>query len=1285
MSENADNTGSSTDLPETENPFVGPRSIPTGKPLFGRDREVRDLYRILVADRIVLLHGPSGCGKSSLVNAGLIPRLALPRSRGKGSTVWPIVRLNTEPPRGGEALEIDRYTLSALTMLAAERVKQGAATPEALRGMSFCDFFAKLADGGLEATEQVLIFDQFEEVLTTDPDDTAGKQAFFEGLGRLLKYPGFHAVFSIRDEFVGALEPYRKLIPRGFETRYRLELLGQDEATNAIVGPTAGTPAPITAGAAALLVGELCKTKVRRGGKLVEVPGPYVEPVQLQVVCYRLWEKHHATGPIGEDLVRGEAGNVDSALADFYAAGVAAALAKVPNLSERRIREWCEQRLITPQGTRGQVQEGDETDPSLPPQAITALIDARIVRGEERRGLTWYELAHDRLIEPVRASNAAWLEDRLQPWQRQADLYAKTAQKESLLLGRELKDARTWADIHGDEVSESERDYLEDSADRDEAERKSRRLSLAIRGLVTAFLVGMISLTLLAVWQRNKAQRLLVVQSLTRGLDLCQQTNVMEGMHWLVRSLEQSESLMGRADRHEQLIREEISAWFLEIPRFKAVFPTDGSVVAVAFSPDGLTALTGSSDNTARLWDVKTGQPRGATLKHEGGVVDVAFSPDSQTALTGSWDHTARLWDVKTGEPTGKVLKHEERVRAVAFSPDGQTALTGSWDNTARLWDVKTGEPRGKVLTHEGVVNDVAFSPDGLTALTGSGDNTARLWDVKTGEPRGAALKHEGVVRAVTFSPDGQTALTGSADNTARLWDVKTGEPTGVVLKHEGFVVAVAFSPNGQTALTGSGDHTARLWDVKTGEPTGTTLKHEGIVNDVSFSLDGQTALTGSWDNTARLWDAQTGEPRGAALKHEGDVNAVAFSPDGQTALTGSADNTARLWDVMTRQPRGAALKHEGDVNAVAFSPDGQTALTGSGDNAARLWDAQTGEARGAALKHEGVVNAVSFSLDGQTALTGSGDNAGWLWDVQNGLHRGTALKHNGPVVAVAFSPDGQTALTGSADSTARLWDVKTGERRGKVLTHGGVVNAVAFSPDGQTALTGGGDNTARLWDVQTGEARGAALKHEGAVRAVAFSPDGRIALTGSADNTARLWDVQTGLPRGAVLQHKGWVSAVAFSPDGHAALTGSWDKTARFWDVQTGKPGDATLKHEGRVFAVAFSSDGQIVLTGSGDNTARLWDVQTGLPRGAALEHEGSVNAVAFSPDGRTALTGSFDRAARLWFLPEKVDESPKHLRLWVEVRTWLTMDDQGGTRWLKPDEWKRKQEELRVQGGPP
>src|SRR2546421_141840 len=76
---------------------------------------------------------------------------------------------------------------------------------------------------------------------------------------------------------------------------------------------------------------------------------------------------------------------------------------------------------------------------------------------------------------------------------------------------------------------------------------------------------------------------------------------------------------------------------------------------------------------------------------HSNVIRSVAFSPDGRRAVSGSWDQTARLWDVQTGKELARFLGHTSRVEAVAFSPDGRQALSAGWDKTVRLWDVDSG------------------------------------------------------------------------------------------------------------------------------------------------------------------------------------------------------------------------------------------------------------------------------------------------------------------------------------------------------------------------------------------------------------------------------------------------------------------------------------------------------------------------------------------------------------------------------------------------------------------
>ena len=114
---------------------------------------------------------------------------------------------------------------------------------------------------------------------------------------------------------------------------------------------------------------------------------------------------------------------------------------------------------------------------------------------------------------------------------------------------------------------------------------------------------------------------------------------------------------------------------------------------------------------------------------HTGTVIGLAFSPDGKTIASASADGTVRLWETSTGKPVGRPLTgHTGPVNGVAFSADGRTVASAGADQTVRLWEASTGKPIGPSLTAQtGPVKDVAFSPDGKM-IASAGDGTLGLW-----------------------------------------------------------------------------------------------------------------------------------------------------------------------------------------------------------------------------------------------------------------------------------------------------------------------------------------------------------------------------------------------------------------------------------------------------------------------------------------------------------------------------------------------------------------------------
>jgi hypothetical protein len=195
-----------------------------------------------------------------------------------------------------------------------------------------------------------------------------------------------------------------------------------------------------------------------------------------------------------------------------------------------------------------------------------------------------------------------------------------------------------------------------------------------------------------------------------------------------------------------------------------------GPVYAIAISPDGLILVSGSQDNTIKIWALETGDLLHTLTEHRGPVRAIAITPDGQTLISGAGDATIKIWDLETGELQNTLTDHTRLVRGLAIAPSGKTLASASWDQTLKIWDLTTGELQNTLMGHTNLVVSVAISPDGSTLVSGSDDDTIKIWDLSTGEELATLTNHRSDVFSLVFSLDGKTLVSASWDQTIQVW-----------------------------------------------------------------------------------------------------------------------------------------------------------------------------------------------------------------------------------------------------------------------------------------------------------------------------------------------------------------------------------------------------------------------------------------------------------------------------------------------------------------------------------
>lgn len=942
-------------MPPTNNPYVGPR--PFGQDehdrFFGRDREANELFSLINAHPVILFYSQSGAGKTSLLNAAIIPRL-----KEQGDEVRGVARVGGKLPKETNEVKLSNvFVFNALLSLQGER-KQFL--PEQLSRMSLLEYL-KSQERGEERQYfyplNVVFFDQFEEFFTSFPKRTAQQEGFFVNVSKALEAdPLLRIVFTMREEYIAALDPFARMLPGRLKWRFRLERLREQAALRAVVGPLEGTDRYFGKGVAEKLVNNLMQVPIKYVGGTVPMTGEYVEPVQLQIVCHGLWEVLPLNVRKIDERAVAQFGDVDNALANYYSD----ALKKVVEAREKAgkpadekgLRIWFEKSLITPIGTRGTVyMDEGRTEDELSEPVVKMLEDLRLIRPELRGGATWYELTHDRFIEPIRQSNREWfgslpeddrfvleLEQKAREWKekgspsRAEELLAdEERRKLSLVWGHHTNlKAKATATLN-EYVAESRR-----AAER--RRREARRRRNRIVALVVIVALALVASTIFSSFKAWQASRIRKDAEIRRG-DLAKQFADVKGKEY--DALAFGVEAVGMSNEPSPEAVEGLREALAVIDSKVWLREGAGIPSTLELSADGALAITASSSEFF-VWDSSTGELLSAhPAPKDGEWRRVAFSPDgrflyaisahvrrdpSQSMIEqggASTPSSAALADAETvliigargGEQWAELQGRVKGARGLIVSENGRYILA-DMPGDVRIIDTTSRNVSSRFPETQLQWRQIALSPDGSRVVAVYADSRVGILASDTGQavsgfnvgvPRGQGRDF------IAFSPDGHRIAvarpSSNGETLVAIGDDSGGQRTLSFRVRVGTARHAAFSRDGRSVVI-VGDARGAIYDASAGQTLERPLPL-GVVAHYS----GPNALfihNGNGKSTVFMWDALRGETEVLAQADSAQYKFTRASatPDAAHIITASEDNVIQVWTP------------DSTFNVAAMSPD---------------------------------------------------------------------------------------------------------------------------------------------------------------------------------------------------------------------------------------------------------------------------------------------------------------------------------------------------------------------------
>jgi len=257
-------------------------------------------------------------------------------------------------------------------------------------------------------------------------------------------------------------------------------------------------------------------------------------------------------------------------------------------------------------------------------------------------------------------------------------------------------------------------------------------------------------------------------------------------------------------------------------------------VTSVDMNHDLRTVLTATRTGIVQLWEFDTARPT-VRIEHPSRRLfgkhcmqwrfPAVFAPDGRYILTGSLDQTARIWDAQTGEEMQRIDTSPHGVTAVAFCDDARKVLIGTLSGGVSMWNAGNREEITRYQEPDGppfiAVTSIEMSPDSRLVLAGGAWPFAQIWDANTAVTlQQYRIDEMTIIESARFSTNSKLVAIGYSQSQVGLWDVATA--TEIVRfdcrcgrRHlVGGPMPVAFSLCGSYLVVGSARNAALRFDL---------------------------------------------------------------------------------------------------------------------------------------------------------------------------------------------------------------------------------------------------------------------------------------------------------------------------------------------------------------------------------------------------------------------------------------------------------------------------------------